>query len=214
LKFGDFFDRILILSPHTDDGELSAGGTIARAVDAGKDVFYVAFSICEKSIPECYSCDVLKKECLEATKELGIPGSNVRFLNFDVRNFSTSRQQILDEMILIDKEVSPNLVIVPSSFDTHQDHKVIYDESVRAFKKDASLWGMEHPWNNLSFKTDIFIELDEEHLNKKICALSKYTSQSDRKYFKADYIRACSYTRGMNINVKFSEVFECIRMRM
>lgn len=205
------FTRLLILSPHTDDGELSAGGTIARAIDTDNEVFYAAFSTCEKSIPECYSHDILKKECLEATQELGIPQSNTRFLNFEVRNFSSFRQQILDEMILIGKDIQPDLVIAPSSFDTHQDHNVIYGESIRAFKKTASIWGMEHPWNNLSFRTDIFVDLEEKHINKKINALEKYESQSPKSYFQPSYIRSCAYTRGMMIDQNYAEVFECIR---
>ena len=133
------FTRLLILSPHTDDGELSAGGTIAKAIDADKEVFYIAFSICEKSLPECDSHGVLKKECLAALQDLGIPHSNTRFLDFDVRHFSSFRQQILEEMIVIGKDIQPDLVITPSSFDSHQDHNVIYNESIRAFKNNSSI---------------------------------------------------------------------------
>ena len=37
--------RALVLAPHTDDGEFGCGGTMARLVDAGAEVRYVAFSI-------------------------------------------------------------------------------------------------------------------------------------------------------------------------
>ena len=43
------FERILVISPHTDDGELGCGGSIAKFVDEGKEVFYAALSTCEKS---------------------------------------------------------------------------------------------------------------------------------------------------------------------
>ena len=36
--------RMLIISPHTDDGELGCGGTIARFIHDGYDVKYVALS--------------------------------------------------------------------------------------------------------------------------------------------------------------------------
>ena len=42
--------RILILAPHTDDGEFGCGGSIARFVAEGHGVHYVAFSSAEKSI--------------------------------------------------------------------------------------------------------------------------------------------------------------------
>ena len=40
---------VLALSPHTDDVEFGAGGTVAKWVEAGKTIYYVAFSIAEKS---------------------------------------------------------------------------------------------------------------------------------------------------------------------
>ena len=39
---------ILILAPHTDDGELGCGGSISRFIEEGKNVFYAAFSTAEK----------------------------------------------------------------------------------------------------------------------------------------------------------------------
>ena len=43
--------KILIISPHTDDGELGCGGSIAKFIEEGNDVQYVALSCCEKSVP-------------------------------------------------------------------------------------------------------------------------------------------------------------------
>ena len=39
--------RILILAPHTDDGELGCGATISKLIETSNDVYYVAFSACE-----------------------------------------------------------------------------------------------------------------------------------------------------------------------
>lgn len=205
-------ERVLILSPHTDDGEVSAGGTIARFIEQGKKVYYVAFSSCEKSVPATLPKNILQVECLQATHALGILQSNVILLDFAVRVFPEFRQEILDQMIKIRNEIKPDLVICPSSFDTHQDHAVVHAECIRAFLRTTSIWGMEHPWNNLSFKTDIMVELTDKHIQKKISALGQYNSQSFRDYFKEEYIRGCAYTRGMNAGVRFSESFECIRM--
>ena len=44
-------ERVLILAPHTDDGELGCGGTIARLTEEGNDVYYIAFSTAEQSLP-------------------------------------------------------------------------------------------------------------------------------------------------------------------
>lgn len=39
--------RVLILSPHTDDGELGCGAIISKLIENNNKVYEVAFSICE-----------------------------------------------------------------------------------------------------------------------------------------------------------------------
>lgn len=204
-------EKVVIASPHTDDGEISAGGTISKLIDQGIDVHYFGFSSCEKSIPVCYPNDILKVECISALGELGVDKKNIVLYNFEVREFGKVRQDILEQLVTIARDVQPDLVICPSSFDTHQDHVVIHDECLRAFKKISCIWGMEHPWNNISFRTDIFIRLSQIDMDRKIRSLSMYSSQSHRDYFHERYIMACAFTRGMNIGVEFAEVFENIR---
>lgn len=45
-------NNILVLAPHTDDGELGMGGTISKLIADGKEVTYVAFSTAEESVPD------------------------------------------------------------------------------------------------------------------------------------------------------------------
>jgi len=201
-------ERILILSPHTDDGELGCGGSIARFVEEGKDVYYLAFSSCEKSVPDDYPCDILKTEVKKASKILGI--NEPILLDFEVRMFPQKRQQILDSMINIRNEIKPEIVFTPSSFDTHQDHKTVYEETLRAFKRSTIL-GYEQPWNNLTFHTNAFFQLEERHLKKKITALQCYETQKDRTYLNEDFIRGLAVTRGTQIEERFAESFEVIR---
>jgi len=206
------FTKILILSPHTDDGEIGAGGTIARFVEEGKEIYYVAFSSCEVSVPKEFPEDILKIECKKATEILGIPSKNVILLNYEVRTFPLHRQEILDDMIKLDKQIKPNLVLIPSSSDFHQDHQIIFGEALRAFKKTSSIWGYEHPWNNLTFTTDIFVRLEEKAVKKKIEAMKQYKSQDFRTYFDEEYIRALAYTRGTQVDYPSAETFELIRL--
>ena len=46
------FGTVLVLAPHTDDGEFGCGGTMARLIKNGAEVTYVAFSTAAKSVPE------------------------------------------------------------------------------------------------------------------------------------------------------------------
>ena len=54
-------NRVLILAPHTDDGELGAGGTINKLIKTGSDVFYVALSTHESfgvAVIEASACEI------------------------------------------------------------------------------------------------------------------------------------------------------------
>jgi len=206
------FNRVLILSPHVDDGELGCGGTMAKWIEEGKEIYYVAFSWCGKSIPKRLPLDILKKECMSATTTLGVSIKRLFLLDYDVRTFPEFRQEILDNMIEFKKKINPELILVPSSHDTHQDHHVIYEEAIRAFKKDASIWGYEQPWNNLSFTTDIFVKLKKGHLELKLKALKNYKSQRGKSYFDKKYLHGLEQTRGMQIDWPYAEAFELVRL--
>jgi LmbE family N-acetylglucosaminyl deacetylase len=204
-------DRILILAPHTDDGELGCGGSAAKFCEAGKEVFYAAFSDCKKSLPKDLPADTLKNECKKATALLGIKASNLIFFDFEVRTFPAQRQEILEAMVKLNKSLQPDLVFIPSSDDIHQDHGVIHTEALRAFKY-CSLLGYELPWNNSAFSTNCFIKISETNLQSKLTALKTYASQSQRNYFSEDFIQSLAKVRGVQSNCGYAEAFEVYKI--
>lgn len=200
--------KILVISPHTDDGELGCGGTIAKLIEEGNEVEYVALSCCEKSVPPQYPRDILSHEVKAATKILGI--KNPILFSFEVREFPKLRQEILDALIRLRIKIQPDMVFTPSRFDTHQDHKTTVEETIRAFKQ-CTILGYEQPWNNITFNTLAFVPLKEEHITKKIDALNCYETQKDRSYLNPDFIRGLALTRGTQIEDKYAEAFEVIK---
>ncbi len=202
--------RCLILAPHTDDGEFGCGGTIAKLIENKCEVVYVAFSSAEKSVPLNFPSDILIKEVYEATKVLGIIRTNVIVFNFEVRIFPFLRQEILEEMIKLKNDIKPQLVMLPSTYDTHQDHKTIAEEGFRAFKK-SSILGYEVPWNNLTFATEGFCVLEERHLTTKLESLKCYKSQSFRPYCTEEFVKSLARTRGTQVGEKYAEAYEVIR---
>ena len=202
--------RILVLAPHTDDAEFGCGGTIAKFVEEGKEVFCVAFSAAEDSIPEDLPKDTNRKDMIGAMNILGVQEQNIKILNYQVRKFPEFRQKILDDMLSIQNEIKPDIVFLPSTYDTHQDHQVISQEGFRAYKK-ITIMGYEVPWNNLTFTTNSFILLSESNLEKKINSLKCYISQLGRSYVDDDFIRSLARTRGVQMGDEYAEAFEVIR---
>lgn len=199
---------VLVLAPHTDDGEFGLGGTIAKLTQAGSRVVYVAFSAAEQSVLPHLPRDILRKEVKEATASLGIQDCIV--LDFEVRKFLEHRQRLLDSMITLQQEYKPDAVFLPSTDDRHQDHQAVSNEGFRAFKR-TSILGYELPWNNLQFRTSAFVKLTAGEMDRKIASLSLYRSQEHRPYADPDIIRGIARTRGVQVGVPYAEAFEVIR---
>lgn len=202
--------RILILAPHTDDGEFGCGGTISKLLEQGNDVYYAAFSACQQSVAPEFPPDILITEVKAATKLLGIKSQNLILFDYDVRTFNYKRQEILEDIIRLRNDIKPDVVYMPSVNDIHQDHYTIAFEGIRAFKFSTILC-YEMPWNNFTFHTTAFQILDEKHIMKKVSALHEYESQRDRPYANEEFIKSLARTRGVQIGERYAEVFEVIR---
>jgi LmbE family N-acetylglucosaminyl deacetylase len=203
--------RILVLAPHTDDGELGVGGSISKFIENGSEVYYVAFSSAEQSVPFGFDKDILKTEVKNATSKLGIKTQNLIVLGYEVRKLNYFRQEVLEEMVRLKRTIQPDLVFIPSLHDIHQDHTTIAQEGLRAFKTTTIL-GYELIWNNLSFDTTSFISLEERHVEKKVLALQEYQSQHGRDYMSKEFIFSLAKTRGVQMGAAYAEAFEVVRL--
>ncbi|VVB72564.1 Diacetylchitobiose deacetylase [uncultured archaeon] len=205
--------KILILSPHTDDAELGSGGTIAKMISEGHEILWVVFSIAGDSLPQDLPKDTLKREFLEVAEHLGIHENGYRIYDFRVRHLDEKRQEILEDLVKIRQSFRPDLVIMPSLNDRHQDHQVVSNEAVRAFKMQSSIIGYELPWNHITFDTSMFVRLDKSHIETKFNLLSHYRSQFQvgRGYFSSEYVYGLAKVRGTQCNSAYAEAFEVVR---
>ena len=200
-----------MLAPHTDDGELGAGGFISRLIDGGSQVHYVAFSNAVESLPQGLPADTLQQEMLAATAVLGVEPSNVSLRDYPVRRLNYHRQEILEDMIALRNDLSPELVLLPSSADIHQDHQVISAEGRRAFK-NVTVLGYELVWNISEFMNNFYVGLTAEHMHRKCQSVAEYKSQNRRAYIEPEFIMSLARVRGVQSNTEYAESFEAIRV--
>lgn len=205
--------RVLVLAPHTDDGEFGCGATICRLLEEGREVYYAAFSTAAESVPAPYPPDILETEVKKGTQTLGIPPQNLLVYKYRVRHLPDVRQEILEELVRLKREINPETVFMPSSQDLHQDHQTVHMEGLRAFKT-ATVLGYELPWNNLSFDYRHFVVLEKRHVECKLKALQCYESQQGRFYSKEDFIWSWARSRGGQIAVDYAEAFDVLRWVM
>jgi LmbE family N-acetylglucosaminyl deacetylase len=196
------FKKILALAPHTDDIELGCGGLLSRFKNEA-EIDVIAFTAAQP-LSEGNPVD----ECKNAMK---LVGANVEFLNFEPRVLNIQRQRVLDTLWKRNQEKQYDVVFCPSSYDNHQDHKVVYEECFRAFKKTTIL-GYELLWNCRTFRTDVFVPLQKKDLELKFKMLDCYKTQGERVFMSKEYIYDIARTRGLQIGKKYAEAYEAIRI--
>ena len=206
--------RLLVLAPHTDDAELGCGGTIARMLEEGVEVTVAAFSTARESLPPGADPNMLKDEFMAAMEILGVPASNALVYDYPVRKLSYFRQEVLEELVALKRTINPDAVFLPAGTDLHQDHEVLFNEGLRAFK-NLTVLGYELPWNHIDFSAQAFFHLERRHVDAKLRTLQAYTSQIQlqRPYFTAGFVEGLARVRGVQVKCEFAEAFQVLRLR-
>lgn len=189
--------RYLFIASHVDDIEISAGGFLIRQLSLGHECTVISLS-------SEYAGVSLLHEWVESMRVL--QPDNYEIHDFPTRDFQLYRQQILD-VLLNYKDY--DYVVTHSAKSFHQDHKVVGEESIRAFK-NTNLITYIHEWDTRTSSKNYFIELFRDNVEKKIQALECYKSQVHRPYMNKDYIWANALNNGAICGTKYAEAFEVI----
>lgn len=204
-KLFDFLKKgpILFVSCHPDDIELGCGGIINQLKNQTK-IFVVTLSKNKKN-PKHKN---LVKEHLQSLRSLGIDSNNIFLADFTTREFSYSRQKILDYLWNLNKKIQPTCVFIPP-YDLHQDHQVCNDECQRVFRTQSIIqYHLSRSTNFLA--PNMFVKLHKQDLEKKIKAILKYKTHKDKYYFKKSTITALCQTAGVKLEIPLSESFSVI----
>jgi len=196
--------KYLFIGAHADDVELCCGGTISKLNQAGNEVHTMAFSNCKS--------DQIDEEWALSTSIMNL--KIAKLAEFENRVFDKCRQQILDKMIDLQRQFSYDYVFTHSIFDGHQDHKVVAQESIRAFKS-TNLISYIAPWNQIGHNPadNYFVELKSHHIEKKIEACMCYKSQRHRPYMNDDFLWAQARIAGIKCQSEFAEAFQVLKLK-
>lgn len=181
-------NRVLIIAPHPDDETLGVGGTIAKYIENGDDVFVLTVS---GHLPPLYSqedYEVTKEEAKKAYEILGI--KNSKFLDIPATLISNEPVHVFNKQILdVVNEFNPNIVLCPYP-DRHVDHRVVFESTMVATRpvnkgRDIEIlaayetlsethWNAPHIEPNFipTWTVDI-----SEYINLKLKALKCFDSQ-------------------------------------
>ena len=118
--------KILILSPHADDEILGCGGFISKYSRLNYNITVIILTNASLGAPDIYSSKEIEKIRKEAILSNNLIGTKKLFFeNLPALNLSSfpiyKITNILDKYIL---KIDPEIVLIPSPNDIHEDHKI------------------------------------------------------------------------------------------
>ena len=215
--------KVLILSPHADDEILGCGGFISKYSKQNYLINVLILTNANKGAPEIFSLNEIKKLREESKKANKFIGTNKLFFEnlpaINLNNYPIYKiAKIIDKYIV---NINPEIILIPSANDIHEDHKIIFKaakiamrpNTKRNLKKILSYEVLsETEWNEdgKSFNPNYFIELKKSDIDNKVNAFLKYKSQVKKFPHprSKEGIINLSRVRGSQVFLEYVEAFK------
>jgi LmbE family N-acetylglucosaminyl deacetylase len=198
--------RILFLGAHPDDIELGCGALVHH-IAKKSELFCVTLSDNQHNA----ELKGVVEEHYRAMQVLGVERDQIELGPFTTRVFQEARQDILEYFLKLRRDFKPDLVLVHSKHDVHQDHNTMTAESLRAFR-GISLLGFDVVRSSYGFFPDFLVEVDDVDVDAKIEALSQYATYRDRYYFNPELTRSIMLRHGALAERPFAEGLDILRI--
>jgi len=204
--------NILAIGAHFDDIELGCGGTLAKHVAEGDNVYaYVATKsgfINHQNV-EIRSNDTATKEGENAMKVLGV--------ELIKGNFNTLVVEFTDdlnlEILKIVEEKNIDTVYSHWMGDIHHDHQAVARASLHSCRHVPRQLMYRSNWyhSNIDFKGNFYVDISD-FWEKKKSSIEAHESEMERTGKKwIDFFHNEARNAGQRIGIDKAEVFEVIK---
>lgn len=196
--------RMLVVGAHPDDGEIGAGGLIHRRVRDGWEITMLAMS------HGSFGGDP-DRRVEEARRAAAVLGASFRLEDFPDGHITdeTETVQAIERTVA---DVSPDVVLVHSEHDTHQDHRAVHRATLVASRRVPRIACYQSPSATVEFRPNRFIGLREADVEAKLDAIRAHRSQADtRAYLDEDLILSTARYWGRFTGDVYVEPLEVVR---
>jgi len=197
---------VLFIGAHPDDVELGAGALIHN-IRGQCEILCVTFSDNQKNP----MLQHVVEEHRASMAVLGVSPKDDLIESFETRKFPDMRQEVLEYLLKLRRDFNPEIIFCHSQNDLHQDHNVITQEALRAYR-GLTVLGFDVVRSSYNFFPHFFVEVTEEDVDKKIEALLKYKTYQDKYYFNSELLRATMVRHGALAEKPFAEGFDILRV--
>jgi N-acetylglucosamine malate deacetylase 1 len=202
---------ILAFGAHPDDIEIGMGGTVAKLTGMGYDVRLVI-----ATLPNFVKTDTKEERKRESVVSAKVMGCKTpEFLDLSPEEIMFNRKFVtrINKIIL---EHNPDAIFTQWIGDTHQDHQALTRAVIAAARdsNDVFMYETTIPGgiSEYAFRPQLYVDVTET-LDTKRDALDCFDSQKIRcgPLWIDSLVGRCSY-RGYQMNAKYAEAFEVIRV--
>lgn len=197
--------KILLVGAHPDDIEAGCGGTVAK-YNKDSEFRSVIFAPC---LEDPKNAGILE-EYRKASRFLGVKKIMSQELPRDI--LEQHKQSVRDILHELKDRFAPNVVFCPALGEFHQDHRTVAGCCQTIFRDTATILAYEITRSTMNFNPILFVTLSDQDMSKKLEALQFYKTQYRRNYFKPSVFKGLALIRGSQIETKFAEAFEIVRM--
>lgn len=220
--------KILVVAPHPDDDLIGCGGSIAKHLKNGYEVFvaYVTYgdAECSEFKSEEFT-KIRKQETLEAASVIGLEEENLFFL--EEKPWRLNEERIRFKLLELIRHVQPSVCYIPHATDAHVDHRIVGQIALDAIVMAPSKWFREYRsvidplpnavvlayevWTPLTSPN--YIEDINEFMEIKLAALKQHRTQAVDKYVSA--YRGMNAFRGAMTGGRkdsFAEAFQVLKI--
>ncbi|WP_353941020.1 PIG-L deacetylase family protein [Streptomyces sp. HUAS MG91] len=195
---------MLVVGAHPDDVEIGAGGIVHLRADEGWDITVLTLSHGGGGGDPERRGD----EALRAAEVMG-----ARLVMEDLPDGSitddSSTVRIIERTVA---ETRPDVVLVHSDSDTHQDHRAVHRATLVACRRVPRLACYQSPSATVSYHPNRFVGLSESDLEAKLAAIKAHGSQAgSRWYLDEDLLRSTARYWGRFSQARYAEPLEVIR---
>lgn len=216
--------NVLVIAPHADDEILGVGGTLAKHIDKGDNVYICVATRGVKPLFDDAFVENLRNETILAHKMLGV--KETFFLEFpSVMLEQIPRYEINEKICNVVQTIKPNVVYIPHFGDMQKDHQIIAEAAMVAVRpkyvhRVARVYSYETlsetewniPHNGKIFIPNVYSDISD-YLNIKIEVITCFKSQLSNfpNPRSIDAIKSLARYRGSTVNVNAAEAFMLVR---
>jgi len=209
-----------VIAPHPDDETIGAGGTIARHVAGGDEVFLcIVTQSYSPPWPEGYA-EKARRQVEAVGKVLGI--RQTFFLGFPTVKLNTvPNSDLTGALQKVVHDTRPGVVYTSASSDVNQDHRIVAEATFVAARPLPGCTvrrvlcyetGYTSRYGQVPFAPSVFVDVTK-FLDKKLEAMKCYATELREPPHPRSLagLELVARERGMSVGLEAAECFQLVR---